>query len=215
MRMKTKIIDLTHTIHEKIPVYPGTPAPRLEALATLEEGYRETILHISSHTGTHMDAPAHFLAGGATLDEVSLDDMEGRAVVVRVDPECTEITDQMISNTPGVQISDIILFETGWDRHWDIPNLYHANYPTLTAEAIDRILVLRPKLVGFDTPGIDPVDSSDYRGHKRLLEANILMVENLRGLNRLPSAGFWFIAAPLLWDNADGAPVRAFALVMK
>lgn len=213
--MKIKIIDLTHVLNENIPVYPGTPAPKFEKMAAIEpDGFRETVMHISSHVGTHIDAPAHFLERGATMPEYSLADFQGSAVVVQVDPGCTQITSQMIENTRGVEEADVILFATGWDRNWTDQKRYHTNYPTPTPEAIDLILTLHPQIVGFDTPGIDPVDSSDYRGHKRLLEADILMVENLRGLDSLPSSGFWFMAAPLVWDDADGAPVRAFAMVM-
>ena len=79
------ILDLTHTISPNMPVYPGTPAPRLFKASTLEQhGFRETQISMVSHTGTHMDAPWHMLPNGTTLDELPVSSFCGRAVVLDV-----------------------------------------------------------------------------------------------------------------------------------
>ena len=78
-----KVYDLTHTIQNDMPVYPGTEQPKLTTACTIEAvGYRETLLHMFSHTGTHMDAPAHMLLDGAALDRYPGEKFAGTAVVV-------------------------------------------------------------------------------------------------------------------------------------
>lgn len=77
------VIDLTHTIREDMPVYPGTEQPRLTTACTVSQcGYRETLLHMYSHTGTHMDAPAHMIDGALTLDGCGADRFVGRGFVL-------------------------------------------------------------------------------------------------------------------------------------
>lgn len=128
--MKIKIIDLTHVLNENIPVYPGTPAPKFEKMAAIEpDGFRETVMHISSHVGTHIDAPAHFLERGATMPEYSLADFQGSAVVVQVDPGCTQITSQMIENTRGVEEADVILFGNRMGPQLDGPKAISYKLP--------------------------------------------------------------------------------------
>ena len=79
------IIDLTHSIQPEMSLYPDTPAPAFSPLRTItRDGFRETDLHLTSHTGTHMDAPSHMLRGGSTLDQMPISQFRGRAVVLDV-----------------------------------------------------------------------------------------------------------------------------------
>ena len=87
------LIDMTHTITPEIPIYPGTPVPSLSPACTLtRDGFRETMLSFSSHTGTHMDAPAHLLQDGRTLDDMPMSQFSGRATVLDVSQEGPVIT---------------------------------------------------------------------------------------------------------------------------
>ena len=85
-----KVIDLTHTIKEGMPVFPGTEPPKLDAASTFEkDGFRETLLTMYSHTGTHMDAPAHVREDGITLDKFGADKFVGKAIVV----DCSDLSE--------------------------------------------------------------------------------------------------------------------------
>ena len=88
------LIDMTHTITPEIPIYPGTPVPALTPACTLtRDGFRETLLTLSSHTGTHMDAPAHLLQDGRTLDQMPMSQFSGRATVLDVSGEGPVMTE--------------------------------------------------------------------------------------------------------------------------
>ena len=127
------VIDLTHTIREDMPVYPGTEQPRLTTACTVSQcGYRETLLHMFSHTGTHMDAPAHMLLDGAALDSYGADKFAGTAVVV--DCRGQERISLPLLQSYDLSGVDFVLFCTGWDKKWGTPG-YYEGFPCLTAEA--------------------------------------------------------------------------------
>ena len=205
-----KIYDLTHTIRNDMPVYPGTEQPRLTTACTIEEtGYRETLLHMYSHTGTHMDAPAHMLPDGATLDSYAPEKLAGAAVVV----DCRR---QKAITLPLLQRYDLsgvdfVLFCTGWDKKWGTP-AYYENFPCLTAEAAAYLAALPLKGVGEDSISLDPCDSTDFPNHIALMKADFINTENLKGLDALLGRRFTFVTLPLKFENADGCSCRAIAM---
>ena len=205
-----KIYDLTHTIRNDMPVYPGTEQPRLTTACTIEEvGYRETLLHMYSHTGTHMDAPAHMLPDGATLDSYAPEKLAGAAVVVDCRGE-KAITRPLLQryDLSGV---DFVLFCTGWDKKWGTP-AYYENFPCLTAEAAAYLAALPLKGVGEDSISLDPCDSTDFPNHITLMKAGFINTENLTGLDALLGRRFTFVTLPLKFENADGCSCRAIAM---
>ena len=110
---------LTHTIANTMPVYPGTEQPVLTTACTIEEtGYRETLLHMYSHTGTHMDAPAHMIEGGTPLDAFPVEAFVGRGFVL----DCRgqgEISPELLrQHEEAIRQVDFLLFCTGWDKFW-------------------------------------------------------------------------------------------------
>ena len=205
-----KIYDLTHTIRNDMPVYPGTEQPRLTTACTIEEvGYRETLLHMYSHTGTHMDAPAHMLPDGATLDSYAPEKLAGAAVVV-------DCRGQKAITLPLLQRYDLsgvdfVLFCTGWDKKWGTP-AYYENFPCLTAEAAAYLAALPLKGVGEDSISLDPCDSTDFPNHITLMKAGFINTENLTGLDALLGRRFTFVTLPLKFENADGCSCRAIAM---
>ena len=205
-----KIYDLTHTIRNDMPVYPGTEQPRLTTACTIEEvGYRETLLHMYSHTGTHMDAPAHMLPDGATLDSYAPEKLAGAAVVVDCRGE-KAITLPLLQryDLSGV---DFVLFCTGWDKKWGTP-AYYENFPCLTAEAAAYLAALPLKGVGEDSISLDPCDSTDFPNHITLMKVDFINTENLTGLDALLGRRFTFVTLPLKFENADGCSCRAIAM---
>ena len=205
-----KIYDLTHTIRNDMPVYPGTEQPRLTTACTIEEvGYRETLLHMYSHTGTHMDAPAHMLPDGATLDSYAPEKLAGAAVVV----DCRGEKDISLPLLQRYDLSgvDFVLFCTGWDKKWGTP-AYYENFPCLTAEAAAYLAALSLKGVGEDSISLDPCDSTDFPNHITLMKAGFINTENLTGLDALLGRRFTFVTLPLKFENADGCSCRAIAM---
>ncbi len=203
-------IDLTHTLHESTPAYPGTAPPKIIPANTLAtDGFRESLLTIFSHTGTHMDAPAHLLEEGLTLDALDPDRFLGQARVLHLN-KMGSITRDMVAEMipPGAGV-DFLLIATGWDRRWGGPD-YFEGFPTLTLEAAAYLATTGLKGIGVDAISVDPVESSTLPVHRVLLEAEILIVENLKGLEALPDY-CWFCTLPLKFLEADGAPVRAIA----
>ena len=205
-----KVYDLTHTIRNDMPVYPGTEQPRLTTACTIEEvGYRETLLHMYSHTGTHMDAPAHMLPAGAALDRYPGEKFVGAAIVV----DCRGEKDISLPLLQRYDLSgvDFVLFCTGWDKKWGTP-AYYENFPCLTAEAAAYLAALPLKGVGEDSISLDPCDSTDFPNHITLMKAGFINTENLTGLDALLGRRFTFVTLPLKFENADGCSCRAIAM---
>ena len=117
-----KVIDLTHTIRENMPVYPGTEPPRLLPASTYEkDGFKETLLQMYTHTGTHIDPPAHLYAGRTTLDQFPPEQFIGKALVI----DCSSLKegkaitmDALNPYREKVKEADFLLFYLGWDRFW-------------------------------------------------------------------------------------------------
>ena len=205
-----KVYDLTHTIKNDMPVYPGTEQPRLTTACTIEEaGYRETLLHMFSHTGTHMDAPAHMLPEGTTLDNYDAEKFTGTALVV----DCRGQAAITLPLLKGYDLTgvDFVLFCTGWVRKWGSDD-YYEGFPCLTAEAAAYLAALPLKGVGEDSISLDPCDSVDFPNHITLMRADFVNTENLKGLDALLGRRFTFVTLPLKFENSDGCSCRAIAM---
>lgn len=211
-----KVIDLTHTISENMPVYPGTEQPRLIPACTIRKnGFRETLLHMYSHTGTHIDAPAHMFESGTTLERFGASQFVGSALVIdcsslgeggRIDMSFIE------SSREDAEKADFLLFRTDWDKKWGTP-VYFGDFPCITAQVADFIAATGKKGVGLDVISLDPIDSK-LENHRIIFGQNtIVIIENLCNLSEIGSGLFTFIAAPLKFENSDGAPARAFAVI--
>ena len=205
-----KVYDLTHTIQNDMPVYPGTEQPQLTTACTIESvGYRETLLHMFSHTGTHMDAPAHMLLDGAALDSYPGEKFAGTAVAV----DCRERESISLPLLQSYDLDgvDFVLFCTGWDKKWGSPD-YYEGFPCLTADAAAYLATLPLKGVGEDSISLDPCDSVDFPNHITLLRADFVNTENLKGLDALVGRRFTFVTLPLKFENSDGCSCRAIAM---
>ena len=207
------LIDMTHTITPDIPVYPGTPAPCLSPACTFTRaGFRETLLSFSSHTGTHMDAPAHLFQDGRTLDQMPMSQFSGRATVLDVSGEGPVITESFLqSNYDAIHSADFILFYTGWEERWGTERFLEDTFP-VPDEAASKYLVSRGlKGVGTDAISIDRMSDSHLPIHHILLKDSVVSIENLCLKKVRGRKDFLFFALPMKFEDADGAPVRAFA----
>lgn len=212
-----RLIDLTHLISETMPVYPGTEPPSLRSANTYEkDGFKETLLTMYSHTGTHMDPPAHLYAGRTTLDQFPVEQFVGRGLVIH----CPQAGEGMRIPFQAVQQvrtladqADFLLFDTGWSAHWGTPR-YFGEYPYIDDEIVDYLIAHGKKGVGLDTIGVDPIADGNLTIHKKLfLHNEIVVIENLANLDKVGEGLFTFLALPLRYQDADGSPIRAVAMV--
>lgn len=210
-----KVIDLTHTIKEDMPVYPGTETPKLIPVSSYEKDeFKEILLKMYSHTGTHMDPPAHIYPNRTTLDQFPASQFIGKAVVIdcRDLNEGEKITmDYILKYGEKAEKADFLLFNTGWDKYWGTDK-YFGDYPYITDEVLDYILNGNYKGIGFDVIGLDPITDENLTLHKKLFkECDIVNIENLTNLELCGDEIFNFSCNPLKIENSDGAPVRAIA----
>jgi len=210
-----RVIDLTHVIEENMPVYPGTEPPKLDPANGYEkDGFRETRLTMFSHTGTHMDPPAHLFPHGTTLDRFPPEQFIGKALVI----DCRDLRDGEAITMERVRRAgedadkaDFLLFNLGWDRYWGT-EAYFGDYPCLDDEVMDYILQGSFKGIGFDVIGLDPIGDGNLPRHKKLFaHKEIVNIENLCHLELCGPGLFWFSCFPLKIADSDGAPIRAVA----
>lgn len=207
-----RVLDLSHPIHAGMPVYPGTPRPGVAPANTIaEHGFAERLLTLSSHTGTHMDAPAHLLEGGRALDSYPPARFVGPGCVVDLAGFglATSLLHDQEERLRGCAFA---LLRTGWSRFWGSPE-YFRGFPALTIEAASWLASLGLSAVGVDAISVDPVESTDLPVHRVLLGAGVLLIENLTNLEHLPPSGFTVCSLPLPLADADGAPCRAIAVL--
>jgi kynurenine formamidase len=206
-------VDLSHVIANGMPVFPGDQLPAINTVATIDEdGYNGHRMTLSSHTGTHVDAPIHILPHQPALEAIAADTFIGKGAVVDV-TACQETgidVSHLRAVEPSFASSDFVLLRTGWSRFWG-QERYFGGYPVLSREAARWIGGFPLKGLGVDAPSVDVVDSSDLPIHKILLRRFIL-IENLTHLDRLPPTGFTFCCFPLKLEGGDASPVRAVAL---
>lgn len=222
--MKTDLlIDLSHTIEHGLVTYKGLPAPiicdylsREESRQFYEAGTEFQIgkIEMVSNTGTYMDCPFHRFEDGKDLSELGLERLvDLDAVVLRVPFEETLAISARHFQNIALE-NKAVLVHTGWDRHWNTEP-YYENHPYLTKEAAEYLLDNKVKLVGIDSHNIDHALDKSRPVHTILLGAEILIVEHLCNLSRLPPEGFTFSAIPPKFKGVGTFPVRAMAKVKK
>ncbi len=211
-----KPIDLTLTVSESTPIFPGSPNPQFIPWSDVEhDGYNMELLFLSSHTGTHLDAPYHFVKNGLKIDQISLDRLIGKAILIKL---------KKLKNS-SITKSDIILFEkkngkipncssiffyTEWQKNFNNNNYFTEN-PGLDTSAAKYLVSKKINLIGIDSPSIDLGIDASFAVHRILSKNNILIVENLTNLNKIITKEFIFTILPLKLKNATGSPVRAVA----
>ena len=206
------VIDLTHPVAPGMPVYPGTAPPSIKRANTLErDGFLEHRIGIHTHTGTHMDAPAHILPGGATLDSYPAERFMGPAFMIEALDGPPAIA-SLRAHEDEIRKSDFLIMRTGWGEKWGSDG-YFSGFPVLDVDAADWLCGMKLKGFGVDAISVDPVGDSSLPVHHVLLESGILIIENLANLVMLTSPRLVFACLPLRISGADGAPARAVAIV--
>ena len=194
-------------------VYPGSEKPVLKKVATIEEkGYYELSFTCFTHTGTHMDAPAHILEKGKTLDKFDIHTFFGKALVINCTKFSTIEKPYIESYLVKKEIPRFLLFYTGWDQLWTTKR-YFEDYPVLSKEASRFLSKLPISGIGIDAPSYDPINNRELTNHTILLKSGFILVENLCKLNRISSEEILFSCFPLKINRSDGSPVRAVAII--
>lgn len=202
-----KIYDLSHQLNNHSPVYPGIQPPEFIPAAQIEtHGYRETHFRFHSHLGTHIDAPAHMIANGKTLDQLPVAHFCGETIIIKTgNPIDIEVFSGLEDK---IATSEFVLFNTGWSKFWGSPS-YFGNFPVLMPEALNFLLRFNLKGIGFDHISADSMDSKDYPNHYAILGKNMIIIENLVFPDGFAENSGEFNCFPLPYENADGSPVRA------
>lgn len=209
-----KIIDLTYEIHSEMPVFPGGKLPKLTKVSTLDEdGFRECEIAMCSHTGTHIDAPAHMLANGRCLDDFLVDKFIGKATLIDFSKKKIDTIElkKLKEYEEQIRNSEFIILKTGWSKYWG-DKFYYNKFPVLSEEAAKYLAKFNLKGIGIDTISVDKVESSNFQVHKILMKKNIIIIENLTNLDLINEKYFTLSILPLKNKEADGSPVRAIAI---
>lgn len=212
-----KPIDLTLTISQSIPTFHGSPKPQFIVWSTLkEDGYNLELLFLSSHTGTHLDAPYHFVKNGAKIHQIPLDRLLGNGILIKIKKGKNKAISKndLISferKNGNIPKHSSVFFHTGWQKNLK-SDYYFTDNPGLSESATKYLISKEINLVGIDSPSIDLGKDKTFSVHKILAKNNILIVENLSNLNKISSKQFDFIILPLKLKDATGSPVRAIAI---
>jgi arylformamidase len=208
----TRIVDLTMTLQEGMVTYPGHPHVEITQLARFGyEGKETRRITLGTHTGTHIDAPRHYIEGGKTVESISPEVLCGPACVVDFSSHNAGIDHVALSR--AARNSSRVLFRFDGDKRLGSFG-YYKNQPWLQEGAARWLIDNGCKLVGLDTPMPDSYEDIDTMPiHKLLLGAGIVIVEYMVNLASIQAETFQLIVAPLKVKDGDGAPARCFAIV--
>lgn len=209
--LRKRFIDLSLPVSNAMRGVEISTARRLEV-----EGWNATTLSLYSHAGTHLDAPRHFLADGATLDHQALSVCCGWARVVNLAPVQPRqlITIDDIRRCGGeVFAGDRLLLRTDWHRRFGTAE-YRDELPRVSIELAHWLVQKRVALIGVEPPSVADVNNRAEltNVHQVLFRGGVLIVEGLANLDQLTQAEVEFIALPLRILGGDGCPVRAIAI---
>lgn len=203
--VSSALIDVTVPLTPAMPVFPGESGPVLTPVARIADGaaYNVSALSLGLHTGTHVDAPRHFLEGAAGVDQLALSSLCGPARVVHIDDPLS-VRAAHLAGLEGVQR---VLLQTRNGALWKRTD-FQERFVYLARDAADWLVHHDVKLVGIDYLSVEAYDTKDYAVHHALLAAGVVIVEGL-DLRRAAPGDYWLWCLPLKVVGADGAPCRA------
>ena len=206
------IYDVSVPLSNDMPTWPGDPAIEISAMKSLEKGDSSNVslLHLGAHTGTHVDAPAHFIAGANKLESMALDALLGPAVVVEVPADQLSIEADFVSAhcPPNTQR---VLFKTRNSAFWgDSPGQFRNDFTYLSTEAARTLVNNGIRLVGIDYLSIEKFGQKSHETHLTLLSKGVIIIEGM-DLRQVPAGTYELICLPLRLRSGpgDGSPCRA------
>ena len=227
------IIDLTYTLNQKNPHWPGSDTSPFiyDTLAAHKSGAPALgAYRTPEHFGTHLDAPAHFADGQPSVDQLAVSDLFGPAVVVNVVEKCTENPDYVLtrqdlevweSEYGEIPEGAIVLMQTGWGEKWNDMKAYRnmdssgkMHFPGFSAEAARFLIDVRNiSGIGIDNLSVDAGAADGFPAHDIVNGAGKYHLENVADLNLLPPVGAFLIVAPIKLEGGSGGQVRIFAVL--
>jgi arylformamidase len=206
----SRIFDISLTITPTMPVWPGDPTIVLERVGKIEEGGNSNVSRLvaSVHSGTHVDAPVHFLPGEKGVEALSLDVLLGPAQVVQIPGDVDKITSDILESCHINKDVQRVLLKTRNSRFWDekLP-MFHKDFVAISSDGAQYLVNQRIRLVGIDYLSIAPYRESRPT-HEILLKAGIVLLEGL-DLSKVPEGLYDLYCLPLKLGGSDGAPARA------
>ena len=203
-----KFVDLSHPISNEMATYPSDPD--ISIIREKDIQTNRTLLHrftMGTHTGTHLDAPAHIISGGKTLESFPLSSFTGKTV--KVDLKSISELDRIDEKVDG------IIFNSSWYKRFKEPEIYFgSDRPEIPIYLVKKAIEMGIKYFGCDLPSVDKSGSKDKPIHNALLKENIIIYESLTNLDKLPLlTPFEFYGFPLPFVGLDGSPVRAIGVI--
>ncbi len=229
MKLFQKVIDLSHTTDEHVPVWPGSKRFEKTLVHDYEtDGCRVFNYHQCEGVGTHMDAPAHFIKGGRMIDQLDANELVLPACVIDIRPAVQNNPDYALSLADvkkwqaahgHIPTNAIILMLSGWSQYWPDEKQYRnmdaqgvMHFPGFSPEAAHYLVDQNIKAVGVDTFSTDPGVATDYPVHDIFLGNDIYQLENVTNLDKIPAVGAWVVALPTKIKDGPEAPTRVIAL---
>ena len=226
-----RVVDLSYAINEKLVPWPGDEKwfeARVNA-SIAKNGYFTRSFWMLEHYGTHLDAPAHFPPGKATVDQIPAKQLFGSAAVIDVRAEAARDADYPL---PAARVEEweerhgriragaIVLLRTGWASRWPDAQRYRnqdaqgkMHFPGFSVEAAKLLIERKVSGLGCDTMSVDFGASEDFAVHHLALGSGLYHLENLADLSALPEKGAFLVVAPIKLEGGSGGPVRVFALL--
>jgi arylformamidase len=206
-----RVLDISVPNRVGMHVYPGDPVLRVEPVRRIASGdvCNLSLLTMGSHTGTHVDAPYHFLADGPRLGEVALDRMIGEALVADLRGRAA-IDAAVLETVTALRPGDILLCRTDNSARWASPE-FRRDFTYLTEDAATLLVERGVRAVGIDYLSIERFGSADFPVHHRLLGAGVFVIEGL-DLSAVEPGRYTLVCLPLKFSELDGAPARAVLL---
>ncbi|MBI2265238.1 MAG: cyclase family protein [Armatimonadetes bacterium] len=225
-----KVVDLTHTLSDRSPYFPGSRPFQLKPFVGYEKGYYMNEFCAPEHIGTHVDAPSHFVQGKSHVSDLTPDDLTGPGVMISVQASAKSNPDYRVviadlekwEHRHGkIPSGAIVMVHTGWAERWEDPNLFRnqdaskvMHFPGFSKEAAEWLLTQRDiSAIGIDTLSLDYGPSGDFQVHHLVLGRGKYMIESLANLEKLPPKGSYIVVAPLKIEKGSGAPARVLALI--
>ncbi len=208
-----KAVDLTNELCNGMPIYPGDPSPSFVSYATLEKnGVNLTKLTLGSHTGTHIDAPRHFIPDGIGVDKIPPSKLVGEAYVCDMSskPIGSGITGPNLQKSLEGKLAedDIVVCYTGCSERWGDESV-SSNYTYLTGNAAEYLVSKKVRAVGIDFLSVEKFRAPDPVAHKTLLGNGIFIIESLsKATKQFVGKKILIICMPIKLQNGDGAPSR-------
>jgi kynurenine formamidase len=208
-----RVVDLTMRITPSIKVFPGSPQPSFIPWSRFEShGYDSEAMFMSTHTGTHVDAPSHFAPGLASIDTISPGRLVCNAVMIRARKRANQLVEREDLAGEQIRKGDAVVIATGWEKQAGSSN-YMTENPGLSGDCAKHLASKKVNAVAIDGPSIDAGKDAKFTVHKILLPRNILIVENLCNVSKIRKNQFTLILSPLKLGGATGSPARVLALI--